>query len=403
MIDEKLLYKLLRYLLEASFIYLVLRYTPYIQLDQTKALAVTIIVLIICMALEYLYVNMAIVPAQSLEPEPENEKMDQMLEKFQDNNCQGCSIKNAPTSGSNCRVVCDNPDKVEGFDSTNKPNPPATSDEPKSSIHVNSDEPKETGGNKNEPVHPKETKETIETKETTETKEKPEPTREPAAQEQQGCDAKAKRPSNNGDYYWGTRYGQLGYDDRYGFGGMFYDEYPFYNRFKNNDFDNLQNLGDKTGNVKSGEGEDAREIVEEHNVNDRKRAQEAKARSTSGYENPYQDPGSNSQKRKSREYHRRIEGDLDDELPYTDYNHLPVAAGYKSHDYEYGYTFLPPEKWYPQPPRPPICVTDKRAPVCPTYTQGTPVDVKEFHSANRVTPPDLISTDYVREKLVAGR
>jgi len=64
---------------------------------------------------------------------------------------------------------------------------------------------------------------------------------------------------------------------------------------------------------------------------------------------------------------------------------------------------LPPEKWYPQPPRPPICVTNRRSVIAPTYTQGTPVDVKEFHSSRRITPPDLISTDYVNEKLNSGR
>ena len=100
---------------------------------------------------------------------------------------------------------------------------------------------------------------------------------------------------------------------------------------------------------------------------------------------------------------RVIEGELDDELPYSDYNHLPVAAGYKSHAYEYGYSMIPPEKWFKQPVRPPICVTEKRCPTMPSYTTGVPVDTMEWHSSRRVTQPDMISVKYVQDKLNSGR
>ena len=100
---------------------------------------------------------------------------------------------------------------------------------------------------------------------------------------------------------------------------------------------------------------------------------------------------------------RSDDGVIEDELKYTDYGLLPVAEGYKSRDYEYGYSFLPPEKWYPQPPRPPICVTEKRCPVCPGYTTGTPMDVKEYNKSRRITPPDQINVDYVKEKINSGR
>ena len=130
---------------------------------------------------------------------------------------------------------------------------------------------------------------------------------------------------------------------------------------------------------------------------------EERATSTKGYDQAYQEPGSKSEKRKGHELNRRIEGDLDNELKYSNFDHLPVAAGYKSHDYEYGYNFLPPEKWANNAPRPPVCVTERRCPVLPTLASGTPMDVKEFYSANRITPPDLISTDYIGDKLNAGR
>ena len=206
-----------------------------------------------------------------------------------------------------------------------------------------------------------------------------------------------KESTNDDRYYWGTRYGNQGYDNKYGFGGMFYDENPFYNRFRNNDGNNIRNVGENRGY------DGSRKLREEQYVKKRKEAIEEQAHSTDGWDQPYQEVGDKSEVNRTFESKRPIEGTLDDELPYSDYNHLPVAAGYKSHDYEYGYNFLPPERWAPQPNRPPICVTEKRAPVNPVFTQGAPTDVKEFHASRRITPPDLINTSYIDEKLNAGR
>jgi len=106
---------------------------------------------------------------------------------------------------------------------------------------------------------------------------------------------------------------------------------------------------------------------------------------------------------KQRRGTRYEKGVIADEYKYTDYGLVPVADGYKSRDYEYGYSFMPPEKWYPQPPRPPVCVSEKRCPVCPVSTTGAPVDMKEFNSSRRVTPPSLMDVDYVEEKFNSGR
>ena len=130
---------------------------------------------------------------------------------------------------------------------------------------------------------------------------------------------------------------------------------------------------------------------------------ERRAYGTAGYAMPYQNTGVKSQELITTTNQRAILGPLDDELPYTDYNHLPVAAGYKSHDYEYGYSYIPPEKWYPQPPRPPICVTEKRMNVCPSFASGLPADLKEFHTSRRITPPDQLNEQFVSEKLNSGR
>jgi hypothetical protein len=100
---------------------------------------------------------------------------------------------------------------------------------------------------------------------------------------------------------------------------------------------------------------------------------------------------------------RDEDGVIYNELGYTDYNHLPLADTYDNDSFEYGYSFLPPEKWYPQPPFPPMCVTDKKCPVMPVFTTGTPMDVKEWNESRRVTPPDNIKTKYIKEKLNSGK
>lgn len=99
----------------------------------------------------------------------------------------------------------------------------------------------------------------------------------------------------------------------------------------------------------------------------------------------------------------RAEADvITSEVQYTDYNILPVTPE-DSRLYEYGYSFLPPEKWYPVPPHPPICVTEKRCPIYPITTTGTPIDMKEWDASRRITPGDVINIDYARDKLNSGR
>jgi hypothetical protein len=90
------------------------------------------------------------------------------------------------------------------------------------------------------------------------------------------------------------------------------------------------------------------------------------------------------------------------DMPYNDYNHLPIPKDYVSIATDYGYSFLPPEKWYPEPPFPPVCVTEKRCPVVPLYTTGTNINLKDWNSSRRVTPPDNINTKYVKEVLNSG-
>lgn len=100
---------------------------------------------------------------------------------------------------------------------------------------------------------------------------------------------------------------------------------------------------------------------------------------------------------------RMNDGILTNEIQYTDYNTLPIGANIDSKIDDFTYTFLPPDKWYPVPPHPPICITEKQCPVCPITTTGTLANLKEWSEASRVTPGDQINTTYLNEKLNSGR
>lgn len=76
---------------------------------------------------------------------------------------------------------------------------------------------------------------------------------------------------------------------------------------------------------------------------------------------------------------------------YVDYNSMPVS--YDTGSFESGYSFLPPEKWYPVPPHPPVCVTEQKCPVCPVFTNGTDISLKEWNQSRKIMPVDNIHFD----------
>lgn len=86
---------------------------------------------------------------------------------------------------------------------------------------------------------------------------------------------------------------------------------------------------------------------------------------------------------------------------YGDYNVIPPNLNEGT--FESGYSFLPPSQWYPTSPFPPVCVAEKRCPVCPALTNKEYADLKEWDDSRRVYQPDGINTDYVKEKLNSGR
>lgn len=127
-----------------------------------------------------------------------------------------------------------------------------------------------------------------------------------------------------------------------------------------------------------------------------------RATQTRGFSYSFQNPGDMSEKNYLPPKDRITHAEVFNDMVYTDHNHLPMASGYKSTEYEYGYSYIPPEKWYPQPVRPPICVTDKPLDVIPTLSEGTS-NLKEFFSANRITGPAQISSNYIYDRLNSGR
>lgn len=372
LLNTQIIYRFIKYTLISIIIYFVLRYNPLFSIKPLNSLFVATALLLIYIIVEQLITY--------------------LLRKYYsykhiDNSCKSCEIKpklnEISVPNGSCRIVCDN--YVENFD--NNINGLSLNelikkrDELQNKIendksNINSQMLKDltdynikigklSNGNNDT---------------TTKTN-----------------DIKNNTSSTRKDekFIWSHRYTNLGYDNKHGYGGMFYDEYPFYNKFTSPDPSDRQFELD-------------REKREQERVADYEKKLEDRAVNLAGYSSTFQEGGVHSELKKANlgkgfQDSRVIKGPLDDELSYTDYNHLPVGAGYKSHAYEYGYSFIPPEKWYPNPPRSPICVTERRCNVMPIYAQGTPVDVKEWHSSRRITQPDLISEKYIQDKLNSGR
>src|SRR3984885_7667505 len=92
----------------------------------------------------------------------------------------------------------------------------------------------------------------------------------------------------------------------------------------------------------------------------------------------------------------RIKNNYRDEMVYTSthpFNTIPLGTQL------YGYTYLPPENWFRAYERPPVCVTDKRCPVCPVAEGGKTSGLMEFDTSNNVVGPDGINLRYVKKIL----
>ena len=76
-----------------------------------------------------------------------------------------------------------------------------------------------------------------------------------------------------------------------------------------------------------------------------------------------------------------------------------IPTEYKTLPQDEGWSIFPPEKWYPVPPHPPLCIVEKECPVCPVFTSGSHVDALEWRGASKILPPDNINMKYIAERL----
>ena len=111
----------------------------------------------------------------------------------------------------------------------------------------------------------------------------------------------------------------------------------------------------------------------------------------------------NTQPKYERVGSRQANGVMTSEMSYTDYNSIPVGEDVNSLTSDFSYSFLPPDKWYPVPPHPPICVTEQKCPVCPLASSSESLTLKDYFDVGRITPGDVVNTAYVKEKLNSGR
>jgi hypothetical protein len=56
-----------------------------------------------------------------------------------------------------------------------------------------------------------------------------------------------------------------------------------------------------------------------------------------------------------------------------------------TNEWDQDYVLLNTYKWGPSLNPPPVCVTDKKCPVCPSLTSGYPLSLKDFDSSRKVT------------------
>lgn len=373
---NNIIFKILGYFVQASIIYLLLRYYPYANMSATSSALATLIIILVTIMAELLCMFYL-----------KNIKIGESFESIS-NSCFTCPTQNNNTlenftCTANTQNESGDANNLDGCELTCKVGP--NKNIGKCVMTCNGQAQK--------------------------IKVKPNTTcdiNEPSTGAKSGIEASIVKPPARPEAYpplinenrcwdWGSH--KECYDDTYPYGGMHYDDNPFYNKLRSSNRDNnIRNTGAERGTKETPDTADEgqstfQNLMENHQVH---------SETTTGYIGPYQGAGHKSEELRTTDNQRRIEGPLDDELPYSDFNHLPVAAGYKSYDYEYGLSYIPPEKWYPQPVRPPICVTDNRSPVCPMTSEKF-ADLKEFHSSRRITGPYQLNTDYVNDKMNSGR
>jgi hypothetical protein len=92
---------------------------------------------------------------------------------------------------------------------------------------------------------------------------------------------------------------------------------------------------------------------------------------------------------------------MENELKYGDYNYIgPINNGMTNSQY----TFISPSNWYPVPPYPPVCVTNKQCTTSPIQISNGQdymnwIPLEEFDQSRRFTGNMNINVDYVKNVL----
>jgi hypothetical protein len=85
------------------------------------------------------------------------------------------------------------------------------------------------------------------------------------------------------------------------------------------------------------------------------------------------------------------------ELPPEMHQPLGTYDNTFTNDFDHGYTYLNTDKWSVPMRRPPVCIQEKECPVCPTFTTGTNMELKDFPMT--VNYPEKINVNYIQDKM----
>jgi len=341
--DIQKICKLLRYALQFIIVYLVLRYLPQINMDTCRASVTALILISLCVILEFIYSKMLIITEDTFEVDSCN-SCNSNIEKFTEPVGASEPLYNIAQTSNVIPQIPTTPTTQQTI-----PQLQQVSKEPAMA-------------------------------EVLKTQQYPIPPRPPVQELQPSVEM---RPLPHGIPYAE----QVQQEQNFFPGaGTTMDTKPFYLAGHDKSMDK--------------ELEKNRKYAKE-----REAALEESAVSLGKMEHPYQTPGSKSEKNKPMQYDPKNDGYIVNEMDYSDYdyNFLPVARGYKSSPEDYGYSYMVPEAWFSNPPRAPLCRTTLREEVMPSLSNGEVAYLKDFHVASKITGPMEINTAYINEKLNAGR
>jgi hypothetical protein len=105
-------------------------------------------------------------------------------------------------------------------------------------------------------------------------------------------------------------------------------------------------------------------------------------------------------KRQERKAQKNIRNHYRDEMVFTTTNPInTVPLGTQL----YGYTYLPPENWFRGYNQPPVCITDKKCPVCPVLDDSKTSDLLQFDASNNLIGAEGIDLRYIKKIINRSR